>query len=330
MSTTKYKVLKRVEPNKKNIPRNFPDFIADTTKLTENALAGGTPGLIRRLDRFIDQFVNAARKTSSIVRRTFPVGKGPKTRILLPGNAKKPSILAPLEGRKPYKKMTGKTRRTGGVLESRGRLNPDGSVTIEHGGVIQLFPGGASKFRKAKPSNDFARSGGGASSKSVGNSELKRPNPKTGKLELYEKAHLWGHGFGDEARDGIMFAPKEFNQFWQNQGIEDWIRELSEAARSKGGNLVLRAKATSISPRKLAAQEIKDGVQKKKRVLQSGNEHILESATYELFVETPAEPGVLQKFLQLDFEIPPPWEPSKKLKLPFNPGDPATFPPLTL
>ena len=226
--------------------------------------------------------------------------------------------------------MTGETRRTGGILESRGRVNPDGSVTIEHCGVIQPFPGGASNFRTAKSSNDFAKSGAGASSKSVGKSELKRPNPKTSKLETYEKAHLWGHGFGDEARDGIMYAPREFNQFWQNKGVEDWIRQLSEAARSKGGNLMLRAKATSISPRKLKGQEIKDGVQKKQRVQRSANEHILETVTYELFVETPAEPGVLQKLLQLDFEIPPPWEPNKKLNLPFNPGDPATFPTFTI
>jgi hypothetical protein len=82
-----------------------------------------------------------------------------------------------------------------------------------------------------------------------------KTNTRTGKLltakELglsaddWEIAHLWGPGFGDEAAAGIMMAPKQVNQVWQNKGIEHYIRELGKRARAEGGNVKVTARATS-------------------------------------------------------------------------------------
>src|SRR5579884_804006 len=45
-------------------------------------------------------------------------------------------------------------------------------------------------------------------------------------LEGYERAHSQGAGFGTEAREGILYAPREVNQEIQNRGIESFIRDL--------------------------------------------------------------------------------------------------------
>jgi hypothetical protein len=74
-------------------------------------------------------------------------------------------------------------------------------------------------------------------------------------LKGWERLHLWGPGFGDEAAAGMMLGPSSVNQFWQNgelivsagkksyTGIEGFIRELSEQAKSSGGKLKLTATA---------------------------------------------------------------------------------------
>jgi len=59
----------------------------------------------------------------------------------------------------------------------------------------------------------------------------------------YEIAHLWGPGFGDEASAGLMFAPTDFNQFWQNQRMEDFLRHLRDEGIRVGGEVRLSATA---------------------------------------------------------------------------------------
>ena len=40
----------------------------------------------------------------------------------------------------------------------------------------------------------------------------------------WQAAHLWGPGFGDEAAAGMMLAPNDVNQIWQNQKVESFLR----------------------------------------------------------------------------------------------------------
>lgn len=42
----------------------------------------------------------------------------------------------------------------------------------------------------------------------------------------WELAHLWPPRFGDESAAGIMAAPKELNQSYQNHKVERWIQSL--------------------------------------------------------------------------------------------------------
>jgi hypothetical protein len=61
----------------------------------------------------------------------------------------------------------------------------------------------------------------------------------------WEWAHLWGPGFGDEAAAGIMLAPRGVNQIAQNKGIEGYMRMLAKRARAAGGDVRVKATATS-------------------------------------------------------------------------------------
>ncbi|WP_445366136.1 polymorphic toxin type 4 domain-containing protein [Microbulbifer sp. ANSA001] len=47
-----------------------------------------------------------------------------------------------------------------------------------------------------------------------------------GLTDDWELAHLWPPRFGDESAAGIMAAPKELNQKFQNHGVEKWVQQL--------------------------------------------------------------------------------------------------------
>jgi len=64
-------------------------------------------------------------------------------------------------------------------------------------------------------------------------------------LPSYRRLHLWGPGFGDEARLGIMYGPHEINAWWQNESVELVIRDLEKLTRDTEGELHLSARALS-------------------------------------------------------------------------------------
>ncbi|MCZ6855811.1 MAG: polymorphic toxin type 4 domain-containing protein [Gammaproteobacteria bacterium] len=59
----------------------------------------------------------------------------------------------------------------------------------------------------------------------------------------WELAHLWAPRFGDEAAAGIMWAPKEMNQTFQNHAVEPWITDLRDSAPPR--SVEITAVATS-------------------------------------------------------------------------------------
>jgi hypothetical protein len=72
--------------------------------------------------------------------------------------------------------------------------------------------------------------------------------PKAGKIDAlrgrgYDRAHLWGRQFGDEAAEGVMHAPAGFNEAQQNV-LEAQIKGMQANLRP-GEELILRARATS-------------------------------------------------------------------------------------
>ena len=121
-------------------------------------------------------------------------------------------------------------RVTAARVPEEGRL----SVTIEG----EIRPGLARRAESAAPGRarapDFNRSRGNVFS-----------NAELGLSDDWEVLHLWGPGFGDEAAAGMMRGPKSVNHFWQNEGIESYVRQLGEQARRDGGTARLKATAVA-------------------------------------------------------------------------------------
>jgi hypothetical protein len=69
-------------------------------------------------------------------------------------------------------------------------------------------------------------------------------------LEGWERDHLWGPRWGDEAAAGIGHSPSDVNQLWQNHGIETELDGLRDRATELGGSIVVDAERIS-QPRNL-------------------------------------------------------------------------------
>jgi hypothetical protein len=118
---------------------------------------------------------------------------------------------------------SGDTAGTGGIREIRSTLDAGGSLSVEiHGDLRQPIPRNtAPNFNRRLPTGN-----------QIG-------------LTDYEIAHNWGPGFGDEAFDGMMHAPRDVNQVFQNQSIESRLRELFRLAEQEGGTIHVSVKTTS-------------------------------------------------------------------------------------
>jgi len=112
------------------------------------------------------------------------------------------------------------TAGTGGIKEIDFGKDPEGRFSVKIKGELKegLYRGkGKTPAGKTRAPN-YNRSG-----KLISNKEA-------GLGPEWENAHLWGPGFGDEAAAGMMKAPRSVNQWYQNEGIEGWARDLKKAA----------------------------------------------------------------------------------------------------
>jgi hypothetical protein len=120
-------------------------------------------------------------------------------------------------------------------------------------------------------------------------------------LRNYDRAHLWGQGWGDEAFDGIMYAPRELNQRFQSffrgmgldsGGVERSIDDLAASARRQGGQLEVIATARSFGRRH-------------QRGLR-GRERLLQQVTYEIRINIPGQTRGTERLAQISIEVDPP------------------------
>lgn len=121
--------------------------------------------------------------------------------------------------------LSGRTAGTNGVRTIQGERGPNGTVAVQISGV--LLPGITP--RTAAP--NYNRRGAAI-------------NTLGPEVAGYQRAHIWGPGFGDEAEDGIMLAPPSVNLVLQNSRVEEALRDLQREA-GPGGQVLLTAKATS-------------------------------------------------------------------------------------
>ena len=121
-------------------------------------------------------------------------------------------------------------------------------------------------------------------------------NPETGEVtqlilsggkDGWNRLHLAGPGFGDEAGAGLALGPWEINHKYQNSGIEDFIRALSEqVAPHRADNLHF----------KLRIEMTTWGNPTPKGLSSGTKEPFFRSVTYHMDLTTP-EGTVSQKFM---------------------------------
>ena len=186
----------------------------------------------------------------------------------------------------PWAGLSMETARTGGIRTVSGtRLRPDGAIEVEINGYIQeplpshtgsgpRPPDTAPRYESRLPRRANQMEVNGVS------------------LRNYQASHLWGPGFGDEARAGIMWAPGLFNQRWLNLGVEDLIREMDVALALDGrGRVWVRAIAQSHPPSRMAGTRAR--------------ELILRRVEYIVSVSDGAD-GPLHDVFSLAIDIDPP------------------------
>ncbi|WP_045855611.1 eCIS core domain-containing protein [Teredinibacter purpureus] len=108
----------------------------------------------------------------------------------------------------------------------------------------------------------------------------------------WQRLHLWGPGFGDEAAAGMMWGPRKINLVWQNDSVESYIRQLATITDSIGGRT--RVKATAIS--------WENPTPSGWRAPQGDN--FLKRVQYEITLERPGQPNTTIR-VTIDVAEPP-------------------------
>jgi len=219
--TLKYKATKRVKPNEKDIPNNLPDYVAAVTRLVETATAGGTDGLIRRLNRFVDEFLRVGSK--KIATKLSKIRKIAKRNPIF----FEPPKVSPKKF-KSVDDLRDKARnvdslKNGDFIEINGKhkIWQDKDGAIYHDSEV-----GDSLGSRAGTEKEFF---------SAGDSGIEG-------LEGMERAHSLGQGTGFESPFGIRSAPKLVNQLLQNQGIEELIRTLHASLKASGNKVRVKTR----------------------------------------------------------------------------------------
>ena len=108
---------------------------------------------------------------------------------------------------------------TGGIEAITARVAEDGAVGVRIEGEPLAHRLERDRSRELKPGQSYAPEFNARMEDGI--AELGLDNT------IWNRLHLWGPGFGDEAAAGMFLGPALVNQSFQNSGIEDVIRQLS-------------------------------------------------------------------------------------------------------
>ena len=190
--------------------------------------------------------VREAEKLGKLIRSLKRVGRSDVPRKVHPSEYS--DLLGKADSTTPWKPFyandnMARTRRTGGIREQRAIVLADDSVKFEIAGQLQES---ISPIRRRldhpdgthKPI-DYSTEAGQLRRAKNRRYEGRALVDENG--EGYQRAHLFGHGYGDEARAGLMYAPPEVNQILQGRGIERFLMQRA----GEGGSVDVVAKARS-------------------------------------------------------------------------------------
>jgi hypothetical protein len=165
-----------------------------------------------------DKKAAPAQKAGSKAGGPSSATKKPATKSTAP--KKSPRINDPHGMRQDTTNFDRRTAGAGGIEDISFLKDPDGRYAVKIKGKLQK---GLYRGKGKTPPGKTRAPNYNRSRKFVSNREA-------GLNAEWENAHLWGPGFGDEAAAGMMKAPRGVNQWYQNEGIEGWARDLRKAA----------------------------------------------------------------------------------------------------
>ena len=202
----------------------------------------------------------------------FPIGSGPRPKFVWRDKLRD--------------KLQRHTARTGGIIEVVGQhLSADGgALSVRIRGVIldalpdRGKPGGAPSYNKKQ--GWFGRAASDVSVKDYGGDvEVS--------LKGYQKSHLWGPRWGDEAADGMMYAPPDFNMKLVGT-VEAKVEILRDQTAAQGGFVEVVATNTGFGPSRQVG-------------LRQG-ENLLQRAEYEIRVSIPGRTDGLEMVMRIALE----------------------------
>jgi hypothetical protein len=221
-------------------------------------------------------------RASGVQRQTTPVqASGPVHNTTGRGTVPAPdSVLDPASRRvlrgHGAPSMSEDVAGTGGIETIKaGKVagTSDGQTFVEVGG--EILPGRLQRNPKNPVRSGQSRAPNFNRSKKMPPVEdLGFANPAN-----WERLHLWGPGFGDEAAAGMFVGPRLLNQELQNRGIEDLIRELGRQVaphRRAGYKLKVKARAETWGRPTPGGFQTKNG------------ELLVREVRYDVVLETPA------------------------------------------
>ena len=128
---------------------------------------------------------------------------------------------------------------TGGIE----KITAGKSAKEDGGGLFVTIVGMILPQRLARKSKDVTKTRRAAPG--FNQSDKLFSNKEAGLSNEWQRLHLWGPGFGDEAAAGMMWGPRKVNLVWQNDSIENYIRQLATLNQARGGTT--RVKATAVA-----------------------------------------------------------------------------------
>jgi hypothetical protein len=176
-----------------------------------------------------------------------------------------------------------KVAGTGGIETITVRDDPEGGIAVTILGKIlprRLARRAADVTATRRRAPDFNASG-----KLFSNRESKLNR-------FWQRLHLWGPGFGDEAAAGMMWGPRDVNLDWQNGSIEDYIRNLATVAERRGMDTHVKATAVSWGDPTPSGFKAPKG------------ERFLKTAEYTVTLKRPGEPDTTIR-VTLEVNEPP-------------------------
>lgn len=280
-------VIEAPQPRRRGAPEPTgpaakPPLVLSPDEIQLQAHGRGLGMLQSEIDLMIEQFRKHGMPVNEMMRQLTEMAStrqsNPRARARMA-----PDYVLDSASRAKLPHEEQKVAGTGGIETITVRDDPEGGIAVTILGKIlprRLARRAADVTATRRRAPDFNASG-----KLFSNRESKLNR-------FWQRLHLWGPGFGDEAAAGMMWGPRDVNLDWQNGSIEDYIRNLATVAERRGMDTHVKATAVSWGDPTPSGFKAPKG------------ERFLKTAEYTVTLKRPGEPDTTIR-VTLEVNEPP-------------------------